>query len=296
MPAMIRPARAEELQAAEELVARSINDLTERHGFGRIATVRPAEFQLFSLRDDPEGLWVAEADGELAGFAFSWACGDLWFLAELFVSPAHQGGGIGDALMRRTFEHARKSGARDRALITFAFNTVSQGLYIKHGLFPRVPLYLFQIAGEACRHGPELQYTDIALETDREKLAELDMSVLGLSREKHHRFLQRQSAVRGLLFHSGPDCVGYAYVSASGQIGPLAVARQDLMGPAFRTALALAAATGAPQISSFVPGIARDAVSAAVAQRMRITLPMVLLSTRDFGDWTRYLPRNPGFM
>jgi ribosomal protein S18 acetylase RimI-like enzyme len=171
MPAMIRPARAEELQGAEELVARSINDLTERHGFGRVATVRPAEFQLFSLRDDPDGLWVAEADGELAGFAFSWACGDLWFLAELSVSPAHQGRGIGDALMRRTFEHAHKSGTRDRALITFAFNTVSQGLYIKHGLFPRAPIYLFQIAGEACHHGAELRHTDIARETDREKLA-----------------------------------------------------------------------------------------------------------------------------
>ena len=154
----------------------------------------------------------------------------------------------------------------------------------------------FKCAGEACRHGAELRHTDIALETDREKLAQLDASVLGLSREKHHRFLQGQSAVRGFLFHSGPDCVGYAYVSASGQIGPLAVARQDMMGPAFRTALALAAATGAPQISAFVPGIATDAVSAAVALGMRITLPMVLLSTRDFGDWTRYLPRNPGFM
>ena len=29
---------------------------------------------------------------------------------------------------------------------------------------------------------------------------------------------------------------------------------------------------------------------------MRITLPMALLSARDFGDWRQYLPRNPGFM
>ncbi|MEA2950290.1 MAG: hypothetical protein QOI40_5620, partial [Alphaproteobacteria bacterium] len=27
-----------------------------------------------------------------------------------------------------------------------------------------------------------------------------------------------------------------------------------------------------------------------------ITFPMVLMSTRDFGYWTQYLPRNPGFM
>jgi hypothetical protein len=29
---------------------------------------------------------------------------------------------------------------------------------------------------------------------------------------------------------------------------------------------------------------------------MRITIPMILMSTRDMGDWTQYLPRNPGFM
>jgi hypothetical protein len=82
----------------------------------------------------------------------------------------------------------------------------------------------------------------------------------------------------------------------AGTIGPLAVARHDNMGPAFRTALALAAATGAPQISAFVPGVATKAVSAAVAQGMRITLAMILASAKDFGDWTRYLPRNSGFM
>jgi GNAT superfamily N-acetyltransferase len=296
MRAIIRPARAQELQAAEELVACSINDLAERHGFGRIATLRPAEFQLFSLRDDPDGLWVAEADGELVGFAFGWASGDLWFLAELFVSPAHQGSGIGNALLRRTFEHAQKAGAGHRALITFAFNAVSQGLYIRHGLFPRLPLYLFQMAREACSHGPELRYTDIEPETDLKKLAQLDLNTLGISREKHHRFLHGQGAVRGVLFHSGSDCVGYAYVSANGPIGPLSVARQDMMGPALRTAVALAAETGAPQLSAFIPGTATDAIRAAVALGMRITLPMVLMSARDFGDWTRYLPRNPGFM
>jgi hypothetical protein len=29
---------------------------------------------------------------------------------------------------------------------------------------------------------------------------------------------------------------------------------------------------------------------------MKITTPMVLMSTHDFGNWTQYLPRNPGFM
>lgn len=143
MSIVYRPAREHELETAEELVVRSINDLTQRHGFGKMASLRPAHFQLFSLRDDPDGLWVAEDNGEILGFTFSWICDDLWFLAELFVAPGQQGRGIGNELLARTLAHAGKNKAAHKALITFAFNTVSQGLYIRHGLFPRLPLNFF---------------------------------------------------------------------------------------------------------------------------------------------------------
>jgi hypothetical protein len=91
MPIVYRPARQQELERAEELVVLSINDLTQRHGFGPMASLRPPHFQLFSLQDDPEGLWVAEDDGQILGFSFSWVCGDLRFLAELFVAPRSTG-------------------------------------------------------------------------------------------------------------------------------------------------------------------------------------------------------------
>jgi hypothetical protein len=51
MSVLFRPARSEELQHVQELVVSSINDLTERHGFGPMASVRPAAFQIFSLND-----------------------------------------------------------------------------------------------------------------------------------------------------------------------------------------------------------------------------------------------------
>jgi hypothetical protein len=34
----------------------------------------------------------------------------------------------------------------------------------------------------------------------------------------------------------------------------------------------------------------------AAEHGLRITFPMMFMSTRPVGDWTRYLPRNPGFM
>jgi ribosomal protein S18 acetylase RimI-like enzyme len=148
MPVVYRPARAQDLERADELVVACINDLTERHGFGSIAVSHPPNFQSFSLKNDAGGLWVAEDADEILGFAWSWVCGDLWFLAQLFVSPSYQSGGIGTELLKRTLEHAQQLGATSKALITFSFNTVSQGLYIRHGLFPRFPIYNLSVARE----------------------------------------------------------------------------------------------------------------------------------------------------
>jgi hypothetical protein len=91
MPPVYRPARAQDLERVDAIVVASINDLTERHGFGSMAVSGPPHFQSFSLKDDAAGLWVAEDAGEILGFAWSWVCGDLWFLAQLFVSPGQQG-------------------------------------------------------------------------------------------------------------------------------------------------------------------------------------------------------------
>jgi ribosomal protein S18 acetylase RimI-like enzyme len=285
---------------SDQLVVASINDLTQRHGFGLMAASSPPAFQLFSLRDDADGLWVAKEADEILGFAWSWTCGDLWFLAQLFVSPDHQGRSIGNELLKRIFEHANKRGASNKALITFPFNTVSQGLYIRNGLFPRFPIYNFSVARELLKGRLQRpQFRPVALEetaSDLENLASIDAGVLGVSREKHHRYLLNDKMTQGVGLYSGEECVGYAYVSTGGHIGPLAVARPDALGCAFRTALALAADTGSPHVSAFLPGASEAALGIAVEHGMRITVPMLLMSTRDFGDWSAYLPRNPGFM
>lgn len=299
MSLVVRPANVDELARAEELVARSINDLAVRHGFGSIATSRPPDFQAFCLRDDPRGVWLAEDDGEIVGFALSWVCGRLWFLAELFVAPGRQGQGIGNALLDRTMLHASQAGTTEKSLITFAFNVVSQGLYVRHGLFPRVPIHLCSIERESlARHaqGSALRATPIGTTAaDLETLRQIDVATLGVSREKHHRYLLGDPRMEGVFLEDGDEPVGYAYVAATGHIGPLAVRHGHAMPGAFRAALAMAVAGNAKQISAFVPGTS-DALAIAASQGMRFTLPMVLMSTHDCGDWTRYLPRNPGFM
>jgi GNAT superfamily N-acetyltransferase len=299
MPIVVRPARADELARAEELVVRSINDLTVRHGLGPIAASRPPDFQAFCLRDDPRGVWLAEDDGEIAGFALSWVCDRLWFLAELFVQPGWQGQGIGNELVERTLRHASEAGATDKSLITFAFNVVSQGLYVRHGLLPRVPLHMCSAERESLGgrlSGSTLRTTSIrARAADFEMLRRVDMATLGVSREKHHRYLLDNPAMECVFLEDAGECIGYAYVSAGGHVGPLAVMHAHAMPAAFRTALAMAVAGETPKVSAFVSGPSA-ALMIAASLGMRFTLPMVLMSARDHGDWTRYLPCNPGFM
>jgi ribosomal protein S18 acetylase RimI-like enzyme len=300
MPVVCRPACAEDLEKADALVVASINDLTVRHGFGPMAVSSSPNFQYFSLKDDADGLWVAEHGDELLGFAWSWVCGDLWFLAQLFVSPDHQGRNIGNELIKRTLEHAQKSGATNKVLITFTFNTVSQGLYIRHGLFPRLPIYSFSVERERLIDRMEgalfrcepLEETSLTLH----RLADADFRVLGVSREKHHRYLMNDPATKGVGLYAGNDWMGYAYVDASGHIGPVAVLSPDAVATAFKTALHLATQAGSSKVSAFLPGASETALNIAVQHGMRIKFPMLLMSSRDFGDWGRYLPRNPGFM
>lgn len=299
MPLVCRPARAQDLERADALVVASINDLTERHGFGTMATARPPNFQLFSLKDDPAGLWVADDAGEILGFAWSWVCGDLWFLAQLFVAPGHQGRGIGNELIQRTLDHAREAGATNKALITFTFNRVSQALYIRHGLFPKMPIYFFSVARERLVGLQDAPLRCIPLEdtvSDLNTLAQIDAVALGVSREKHHRYLLNDETTKGVTFYAGDACVGYAYIGSDGHIGPLAVTRADALGPSFMSALKVAAEGGSAQVSAFLPGTCDIALSLAIKHGMRITFPMLLMASPGFGAWTQYLPRNPGFM
>jgi len=299
MVVVCRPARMEDLKRADEIVVASINELTERRGFGKMASSHPPNFQAFSLRDDTEGLWVADDDGEIVGFGWSWICGELWFLAQLFVAPDRQSDGIGNELIGKTFAHARLRGASIKALIIFTFNNVSQGLYIRHGIFPRFPIYIISVPRD--RLTPRLAASRLHLEpmniqTARfDELALIDANALSVSREKHHRYLLGDSTTTGFTIHAGGEYVGYVYIS-DGHIGPLAVRGPDLVAPAFTAALSFAAESNSPTISAFVPGASEPALKIATDHGMRITFPMLLMSNRKFGDWSSYFPRNPGFM
>jgi hypothetical protein len=75
--------------------------------------------------------------------------------------------------------------------------------------------------------------------SDLNRLREIDCGALGISRERHHRYLLNDGTMRGYFIHAQGDCIGYAYVSATGHVGPLAVELPTAMDVAFTTALNL---------------------------------------------------------
>jgi hypothetical protein len=58
----------------------------------------------------------------------------------------------------------------------------------------------------------------------------------------------------------------------------------------------MAADGNSEKVSAFLPGSCESTLTLAINQGMRITFPMLLMTSPGYGDWTHYLPRNPGFM
>ncbi len=295
-----RPAKLEDLEDAERVVQEAGNELRVRHGRQPWLAPPPIAFPKFCLAEDADGLWVAERGDTIVGFGFSWMTERFWFLSQLFVRPETQAKGIGQALLSKTLMQAERNGAANRALITPAYNIASTGLYLNNGLFPREPLYRMAAPAQAVARNlvdAEYEATPIAPWPEpREWMAEIDEALLGLRRDLHHRFLLGDGAARGFRIEQASRTAGYAYISAEGHVGPLAIAPDADAKAVVTTALRCALESKPRQISMIVPGRADLVMKAVLALGFRIEEPYVLMASRPFGNWCNYLPRTPGSM
>jgi hypothetical protein len=132
---------------------------------------------------------------------------------------------------------------------------------------------------------------------DLAALETIDRSALGFGRGKHHRYLAGDERSTGLVFFDAQERpAAYAYVSASGHVGPVAASSISYMLEATHRAMTVVADQKAEKVSIFLPGVADAELTLALEAGLRVQRNMVLMSSQPFGDWTRYAPGDPGFM
>ena len=120
--------------------------------------------------------------------------------------------------------------------------------------------------------------------------------VLGLRRDLHHSLLLGGAAARAIRIERAGRPAGYAYISARGHVGPLAIAGDADAQAVVTTALRCALEGGPERVSMVVPGRANAVIGMVAALGFCIEEPYVLMSARPFGNWCNYLPSNPGFL
>jgi GNAT superfamily N-acetyltransferase len=264
---MIRPATAADLEAEHAVFDAAMAELRSRRGApwtprawepeGRWATVHH-----HLLAHDGGRAAVAEEGGEVVGFAAAWVRSDVWFLAALFVHPAHQGRGAGRALLDAVWdgEHPR------RATVTEAIQPVSNALYAGRGLIPATPV--LELEGTPAATAPQELEPAVA---DAAALAAIDAAAYGFDRAADHGVWARTSATARMWTRAGRP-VAYAYARPGG-IGPVAALTPADAAGALRAELARC--DGPTSLS--IPGSAAEMVAVAVAAGLRMGDPGLLL-------------------
>ncbi len=315
----IRPARPEDLETCARVWHAALNDYLVRLNqpewpfdpVGITALYRhtqgtdPDRF-LVAVRSDPTH---AAPDGErIVGFVSACVRETHWFLSMLFVLPEEQASGIGRLLLERVLPSP--DSGMTLATATDSAQPISNALYSRYGMIPRMPL--LNLSGELRR--PErlpdlpdgvaaIPFEDVvagaADGTGHRELASvvnaLDRRTLGVEHPQDHAWL-RLSGRRGFVYRSATgDVLGYGYGSDLGRIGPIAVQDPGLMAAALGHLLRTFQPRGA--FAVWTPGAAGDCVRLLLAAGLRLEpFPILMCWDEPATDYTRYLPISPGLL
>jgi GNAT superfamily N-acetyltransferase len=319
-PLAYRPGREEDLDACARTWRAAVDDYGARLNQPPVPDdLGPLRRMLAHLlRTDPERYWVAEVDGLVAGFASASLREGLWFLAMLFVEPGLQSHGIGQALMDRVQaghdvdpggpaipgpDDPLDSGIHTWGMCTDAAQPISNALYARRGIPPRIPA--FRLVGEVRRWSalPQLPagLEAVPFETlamagpdGRRRLDDqvdsIDRELIGSAHGPDHEHLVREGRI-GLLVRERDTgrAVGYVYGSGAGRLGPMAALDPDLhpaiLGVAFRE-------TPIPGIAAaWIPGTADRAFRALLDAGLRVDgFPGLICWSRADHPFGRYVP------
>ena len=278
------------------------------------------------LVTDPERFLVAvrpavagSAHGrdKVVGFGIAAQREHVWFLSQLYVLPEEQGHGIGRALLTQILPSLpagqanaqRPEGGRTQslalderdvadhrpgilAMCTDSAQPVSNGLYARFGIVPRVPV--LNLVGTPNPSALSRLPVGVGAEPfgrsdTSATLDSIDRTVLGYAHPADHGLL-RASGRTGFVYRSDDgQAIGYGYSSEAGRFGPVALLDPTLTAPVLGHLMHVIRPRGAT--SAWVPGSNDRAMVALLRAGLRIEgFPALLCWTRPFAQFEGYLP------
>ena len=277
-----------------------------------------------TMTTNPDRFWVAVAASEdgapeqVIGFSSATVRESLWFLAMLFVNPEAQAAGVGSALMDRA-QAGRDvdpggpavpgpDAPLDTGITTWGMGTdtaqpISNGMYARRGMLPRVPVW--RLSGEP-RRWSAIPTLPAALESvpfeavsadgrdGARRLAEtldaLDREILGVAHPQDHAFLRRDGRTGFLVRERGTGrALGYGYGSSAGRVGPVS-ALDPALHPAILGMLVRETPVLGP-LAIWVPGTAAEATRALLEAGLRFDgFPALICWSTASHPFDRYIP------
>ena len=328
-PIGYRPGRDDDLDACTGVWKAAVDDYQSRLGQPAMPEdLSPLRRLLaHALATDPDRFWVAtrreeDPDGVMGdaviGFTSATVREGLWFLAMLFVRPGLQAAGAGQALMDRAQagrdvdpggpavpspDAPLDTGIHTWGMCTDAAQPISNALYARRGMVPRIPVW--RLIGEV-RRWSALPALPASLEAvpfeavvvggpdGHRRLADLvsgiDRELIGAAHPEEHAYLRREGRTGYLVRDRGDGSVhGYIYGSGGGRLGPVAAPdpalHPALMGVAVRETPMLGA------VAMWVPGSADFATRALLDAGLRIDgFPGLICWSRREHPFERYVP------
>ena len=188
---------------------------------------------------------------------------------------------------------------------TDSLQPVSNALYARHGMVPRIPVFFLRGPATRPEGFPRLPAGVVATAFDsiaagppdgpgHRRLVEvtgaIDREVVGWARPEDHRYL-RATARRGHLYADRDAVVlGYGYVRGDGRLGPVAAVDPEVI-PAILGHLVATATPPDGGFSIAVPGSCGPAMIAVLRAGLRLDEPPALLCwDRPLVDVARYVP------
>jgi hypothetical protein len=184
---------------------------------------------------------------------------------------------------------------------TDSVQPVSNALYVRYGMAPRVPI--FNVVGRPRRldgfppMSPGITIAETvwteqrAVANEAPGIDAIDVAVMDHPHPADHAFLRAEGRRRFVARSADGTVEGYGYIAPSGRFGPIAAREASLLAPIAGHLLGNVNPPGA--YATWVPGTADELFRSLLRAGLRIeAFPALLLWDRPIGDFSRYVPIN----